>query len=229
MDSPEPAQPLADETPAGLNKGAILILAMALLGFGALALSSLSARSTDTKQPDFERRLDAPDVHTVTLDAPGLVYSWLDVNRGMRSARQLAHVPRAKLGAVQLWHAQWPAPPDGMVYVTDLLHASPGEEVTATLRSRRYVHAATHAGDIGEVHGLLTEFFASEIAAFDPRSERQQASREALKAFEKVDAARPITYDETFDQILKYSRGNQARPPGDDTVSRETPEWAPKP
>ena len=135
MDSPEPAQPSANEAPSGLNKGAILILAMVVLGVGALVISSLS---TPSPEEDFEKRLDAPNVHTVTLDTSGLIYSWLDVKKGMRSARQLRHVPRAKLGAVQLWHEQWPAPPDDRIYIADLLHAVPGEEVTA----RRFPPAA---------------------------------------------------------------------------------------
>jgi|GEM_PF-6839765 len=227
MDSPEPAQPSANEAPSGLNKGAILILAMVVLGVGALVISSLS---TPSPEEDFEKRLDAPNVHTVTLDTSGLIYSWLDVKKGMRSARQLRHVPRAKLGAVQLWHEQWPAPPDDRIYIADLLHAVPGEEVTATLRSRRYLHAATHAGDIGEVHGMLTEFLASEIAAFDPESDRQQASRAAAKTFEKVEAVRPISYDESFEQLLRHTGREPAkRPPAKDSVSRETPDWAPKP
>ena len=221
MEAPEQEQPSTDAV--GLNKGAVLVLALVVFGAVSLVISSLP----DPPAPEAPTQAhiespDAPIEQVVQVDESGLVYSWIDVKIGLQSARHLRHIPRAKLGAVQLWHEGWTRKHPDKIYIANLLHAVPGEEVTATLHTRRYFHAAAHAGDIGEVHGMLTEFLASEIAAFSPDSDRQQASREAAKAFEGVEKVRPKSYDEVFEQMLKYRQRQRRQPPPREGVSRET-------
>lgn len=125
--------------------------------------------------------------HTFLVDGVGSLYIWTDAMGKKKMASLLRAVPINRLVSVGVHAPGWPVSQHhrGGRFVADLSDAGKNDKVTAVWRPRTYVLSANHAADWAGFHALRVRVFASELANFNPASERIKRAHEAIKIFEK--------------------------------------------
>lgn len=132
-----------------------------------------------------DRAPERPATREVRLAEP-LRYVYFDFERGFQPVDSLDKVPMWQRAATIVYRAGDAYDPDKGVYVADLLGAGPGDTVEARLMSRRAHFGRAKVAKAGWADGRAVVLEARDIANLDPNSERQKASRKALRAVEKM-------------------------------------------
>lgn len=193
------------KAPAGIMLF-VVVVALAMLGGLLAMLHDLSTIDPVAHQP-------APLPTTRTLrhepDAQQTYYIWTDRHHRLQSTRALERVPSWALATLEVWHPDFGERTTSRGgYIVDVLDAEPGQMLTATLRDRAWILAASQAADAGEAHGILTAYYAGELANLHPDSERNLAIDRLEHNLQEIEKRRPLTSQE----IIEIIRAAQQQP-----------------
>lgn len=186
-------------TPAAIKVFLLLFMLVALAGLLWMLLDLTSAhevvRATEAPLPATQRLRHEPSSGTT-------YYIWTDRDHRLQSTRAFERVPGWALTALEVWRPDFGERPTSRGgYIVDLSEARPGEMLTATLRDRAWISAASQAADAGEAHGILTAYFAGELANLHPESERHQAIEQLEHNLQQIEARRPLSSQEIIELI----------------------------
>ncbi len=148
--------------------------------------------------------------HTFTLGDPDLYFMWFDHNNTQKSARTLTHIPSWTYPALEVWTPAWgPRPVAEGGYLVDLSTPIQGQQYTATLVPRNTIFHTSHAADAGNAHGILTTFFAQELANLNPSSDRTKNTIKLQENLGFIEENRPLTTQEIIQIIRATEREKQ--------------------
>ena len=186
----------------------IVVLLLALLALGGLSwmIHDLRALKEDASNV-LPTPLPATRSFVHDPASQQMYYIWTGRDHRLQSTRAFERVPGWTLATLEVWRPEFGERPTSRGgYLVDMIDAEPGQRLTATLRDRAHISAASQAADAGEAHGILTAYYAGELANLHPKSARNLAVQKLEDRLEEIERRRPLTGQEIIDLIRAAQR-----------------------